>query len=344
MTLINCPVCLNTVNDEEHLMNHKFVPMNIDYKLYHCPSCHIEFWSPMEVLPEFYEKYLPEHEIRQYGFRPLPIQAKPFFKYFPLKKGTLLDVGCGDGIFLKYAQEAGFTVTGLDFDEKCIKTAKENRGIKNVYKLSLDDFADECLKKNLKFDVICFFEVLEHQDKPKGFLGEVCSLLNEGGYIVGSVPNRERFLAGLERKLINGTRHPEEGDYPPPHLTYWSKDVLKSFVSNFGFDQIEFHTSGFETAGELAMWFRHAFLGNMLDKSRSKIKSLVTADEVNAAKSVEILSKSSNSFKIQLLKIIKRLSQIPFYPAAVLTFKKINQKGIQIYFQAEYRPANVKEQ
>jgi 2-polyprenyl-3-methyl-5-hydroxy-6-metoxy-1,4-benzoquinol methylase len=41
--------------------------------------------------------------------------------------------------------------------------------------------------------VITFFEVLEHQDKPREFLEMVKGLLKEGGYIAGSVPNRERF-------------------------------------------------------------------------------------------------------------------------------------------------------
>jgi 2-polyprenyl-3-methyl-5-hydroxy-6-metoxy-1,4-benzoquinol methylase len=57
--------------------------------------------------------------------------------------------------------------------------------------MSLEEFYEYAKEKNLKFDVITFFEVLEHQDKPREFLEMVKGFLKGGGYIAGSVPNRD---------------------------------------------------------------------------------------------------------------------------------------------------------
>jgi 2-polyprenyl-3-methyl-5-hydroxy-6-metoxy-1,4-benzoquinol methylase len=61
--------------------------------------------------------------------------------------------------------------------------------------MSLEEFYEYAKEKNLKFDVITFFEVLEHQDKLREFLEMVKGLLREGGYIAGSVPNRKWLFA-----------------------------------------------------------------------------------------------------------------------------------------------------
>ena len=104
-------------------------------------------------------------------------------------------MGCGDGRFLRYAKEQGFEVWVIDFDKKSVESAKRNFGIDTIFAMSLEEFYEYAKEKNLKFDAITFFEVLEHQDKPREFLEMVKGLLKEGGYIAGSVPNRKWLFA-----------------------------------------------------------------------------------------------------------------------------------------------------
>ena len=80
-------------------------------------------------------------------------------------------MGCGDGRFLRHAKEQGFEVWGIDFDKKSVENVKSNLGIDTVFAMSLEEFHEYANEKNLKFDVITFFEVLEHQDKAKGISG-----------------------------------------------------------------------------------------------------------------------------------------------------------------------------
>jgi SAM-dependent methyltransferase len=78
-----------------------------------------------------------------------------------------------------------------------------------------------------RYDVVTFFEVLEHMADPVSFIRSVFLSLKEGGYAACSVPNRERMRIPM---LL----FPER-EYPPSHLTYWSKDAITKFFENHGF-------------------------------------------------------------------------------------------------------------
>jgi 2-polyprenyl-3-methyl-5-hydroxy-6-metoxy-1,4-benzoquinol methylase len=152
----------------------------------------------LKIIPEFYEsEFLELYTAFHEGVRTrLGENHKAFFKYFPSNaRGKLLDVGCGDGRFLRYAKKQGFEVWGIDFDKKSVENVKRNLGFDTVFAMSLEEFYEYAKERGLKFDVITFFEVLEHQDKPREFLEMVKGLLKEGGYIAGSVPNRKWLFA-----------------------------------------------------------------------------------------------------------------------------------------------------
>lgn len=74
--------------------------------------------------------------------------------------------------------------------------------------------------KNLKFDVIAFLEVLEHQDDPVGFLEAV-----------------ERMLNKKLRQAIIGSEYVGEGTSLYRQVTVWKKVVLKAlkFIRFGGF-------------------------------------------------------------------------------------------------------------
>lgn len=71
-----------------------------------------------------------------------------------------------------------------------------------------DSFVNLVKEIHERFDIISFFEVLEHLDNPVRFIEHIRGLLKPGGHIIPSVPNRNSFLDTLA-----------ESDYPPNHLT-----------------------------------------------------------------------------------------------------------------------------
>src|SRR6266436_4484227 len=195
------------------------------YKLFGCAGCGLQFWEPREM-PDarWYEQ--------MYGGRDeklLPLE--PGHRYFlgdPLApgRGELLDIGCGTGNFLAAARDAGYAVSGTELDRNAAQFAKERLGLARVLGLTISEFAGKYPGE--KFDVVTFFEVLEHQAAPVEFLERVKSCLRPRGYIALSVPNRERWLTG-----------PDVLDYPPNHFLRWNAGALKRFLELQGFEVVK---------------------------------------------------------------------------------------------------------
>jgi SAM-dependent methyltransferase len=137
--------------------------------------------------------------------------------------GELVDVGCGPGTFLARAQSMGYSVTGIDFDPEAIEQARSVVG-DHVYTMSLEDFLE---KTNRRYDVVTFFEVLEHMDNPLEFMSTVRRVLKDGGHIALSVPNRYRWMRAINVSNV---------DFPPHHLTRWDTVSLGNFLRQCGFD------------------------------------------------------------------------------------------------------------
>jgi SAM-dependent methyltransferase len=137
--------------------------------------------------------------------------------------GELLDIGCGTGNFLAAARNVGYSVTGIELDRNAARFAKEELGLPRVLGLSISDFAER--NPDEKFDVVTFFEVLEHQAAPAEFVEKVKSCLQPRGYIALSVPNRARWLTG-----------PDPLDYPPNHFLRWNVEALRNLLSSRGFE------------------------------------------------------------------------------------------------------------
>ncbi len=233
-----CPVCSNDVESKPAARTYDAPFNGVKYTLYCCKSCGLGYWTPLRIDAAFYEDegfaaYSDYHQ----GGRPFPPWCEAFFEKMPLKKGTLLDVGCGDGAFLSRAQSAGFEVWGMDLDKNSVRTAVALYDLKNVTQSSLADFVAHCKENSLTFDVISFFEVLEHQDNPSQFIGQVLSILKPGGFIAGSVPNGERILAPVDRKM-------SAGDLPPHHFLWFSKKTLETLFFRHKFLSILVHASG----------------------------------------------------------------------------------------------------
>ena len=192
------------------------------YSLYECSACGIQFWNPFKRIgSSWYEDF---YKGRLQNIPPLEPGHK-FFLADPRapKKGRLFDVGCGVGNFMAAARVQGLDVTGIDWDTKAIQTGKEILGLEKIFPLSIEEYAEK--NSSEIFDVVSFFEVLEHQDDPVGFLSQVRRLVKPGGYIALSVPNRNRFQKGLDTT-----------DLPPNHLTRWNPKVLTSFLQSHGFE------------------------------------------------------------------------------------------------------------
>ncbi len=333
MDKVKCPICYAEVEERNFKENYVSPYNNQEYKRYECPNCDVHWWEPRKIIPEFYENEVFEgcdafHE--RVGTR-LGESHKAFFKHLPSNvRGKLLDVGCGDGRFLRYAREQGFEVWGIDFDKKSVENVKRNLGIDTVFAMSLQEFYEYAKEKNLKFDVITFFDVLEHQDKPREFLEMVKGLLKEGGYIAGSMPNRERLFVEMDWKYFHW-------DYPPHHFLRFSKSSLEKALNFSGFKDIEVYK--FDSPFIDLFPYLEKILFGDLDKLKIKLKGMVLGDERKARfYAVEELAEvSQNKGKAYILMIIfmmlKLIRNAILLPFALRYAGKL--KGSGLYFQAK---------
>lgn len=224
---IKCPACLDSnginIMDKE---------VGEPYKMIHCLSCDLVFSEPMKSASANW------YETNEYGLAfKVSANDQPHLGWYheiffeeslPVKK--ILDIGCGRGDFIKVAENKGYLVAGIDFDETNIEIARRNFGLKNVYATTIEEFLSENPKK--RFDIITFFEVLEHLPDPRSFIKNVKKLLAQEGYIVVSVPNRKRFTNTIAYL-----------DKPPYHLTRWSETALRNFIVQTGFNPILIYTN-----------------------------------------------------------------------------------------------------
>lgn len=111
-----------------------------------------------------------------------------FFQTFPIyttnKKNTvrILDIGCGNGFFLKLAMNAGCEVYGTEVDKKLVMKLK-SYGINAFLNLNI------VKKRKIKFDIIRINHVLDHMANPNLILKGVRQLIKKNGEIIIGVPN-----------------------------------------------------------------------------------------------------------------------------------------------------------
>jgi SAM-dependent methyltransferase len=137
--------------------------------------------------------------------------------------GTVLDVGCGGGLFLGALRERGARVVGLDNSAEAARAAWEQ----NRVPVLLGDLLQAPLAAR-SCGVVTMFHVLEHLPDPGGFLRAARELLREGGRLVAQVPNKDCWQYRLLGRRWNGLDIPR-------HLTDFRAQDLERLVESCGF-------------------------------------------------------------------------------------------------------------
>ncbi len=121
---------------------------------------------------------------------------------------TLLDVGCGSGLFCQMACNAGAKITGIDATAELIEQAKARvPGVSfSVGEMEQLPFADE------SFDIITGFNSFQYAENVPNALEEAKRVLKPGGRLVAMIwGNREDCEAASFLKAAGNLMPP-----PPP--------------------------------------------------------------------------------------------------------------------------------
>ncbi len=146
------------------------------------------------------------------------------------EKRRLLDVGCGNGFFLKFMNENDWEVFGIE--PSCIASDRAHSLNVNVFNTTLEDFIE--IEWHDYFDFINLKCVLEHVPNPIEVVDICKDLLNVSGMICIEVPNdfNALQLQAHKHKLCN----PHYWMSIPDHINYFDFSSLGKLLEKSGFE------------------------------------------------------------------------------------------------------------
>ncbi|MCX8029591.1 MAG: class I SAM-dependent methyltransferase [Brevinematales bacterium] len=149
-----------------------------------------------------------------------------------LKGKSLLDIGCGIGIFIEVAKYRGYQVKGIDINKDTLHIVPNNIR-DNIFIIDINKF-----ESKERFDIITLWYVIEHLPNPEDVIRKVWKMLKYGGILGISTPNGDgasaRFKPDWYYSVIPQDHLFEFSPYSMSHLLSKNKfKVLK--VVNTGY-------------------------------------------------------------------------------------------------------------
>lgn len=206
-----------------------------------CRQCGLVYANPRLTQSEiwkrysptyFWNEYMPAHNAPNGEFaaewhrqraRPILDYLKPY-----QKSGSLLEVGCAAGFFLKIAEEDGWQTRGVEIMAPAVEYARTRLNL-DVLQGTLDSasFADA------SFDVVVMIETIEHLLDPASELREAYRILRPDGAIWVATPNLNSVMLrvfGTDWSVLS----------PSEHLFYFTEKTLAQMLKQVGFRTVQF--------------------------------------------------------------------------------------------------------
>lgn len=231
-----CNLC-NSVN---YKLKYNIAYKDIIFKIAKCEKCGLVFQNPLPTDKQIKEMYDKDY-FNGKGFDEgvnyyEGLKNKEAFDYIAtsridniekfIKKGKILDIGCGMGDFLDVAKKKGWNTHGVELSEYSSKIAKEKFGL-DIFQGKIEDK----LFKQKGFDAIIMIEVIEHLDNPKETLKRCNKIMKKDGLIVIGTADIGSIYARIKGKnwsyILLG------------HLHYFSKKTLVKMLTESGFKVIK---------------------------------------------------------------------------------------------------------
>lgn len=208
-----------------------------EWTVYRCDACGLGFLDPRPDVNELGDLYRDSYFDGQYGhglksrspeMRRRLSQETHRIRFFRkiIRKGRILDIGCGMGYFLLACRDTGYDVEGMDISEDSAAYVRGELGIPVVVG-TIDgiDYPPE------SFDVITMWHFLEHTPDPRPYLQKARQWLKRDGVLVVDVPN----YAGTDARK---TWARWKGWQLPYHLYHYTPETLRRLLANHGFGMV----------------------------------------------------------------------------------------------------------
>jgi len=150
-----------------------------------------------------------------------------------IRKGRILDIGCGTGHFAATMKQKGWDVTGIEPNIKARNFASGHFGLD----VKSPDQISELPSGS--FDSITMWHVLEHFHDPFGYAAEIRRLLKPGGLCLCALPNCNSSDAVHYRESWAAYDVPR-------HLWHFIPETFGVFVEKTGFRITEIRSLPFD--------------------------------------------------------------------------------------------------
>jgi len=221
-----CPICAGKA---------QIVVTNSPYRIVQCKSCRFIYRSPKPKTDEVYEYYSSAQTSTHNVDRKLrQVQATQRLQRLCRKidfnaLGSVLEVGCDDGLFLHTVNER-FPNIELFGIEPSQKRAESGRCLYSLQNVVATPF--EKTNFNRTFDLIVAFHVLEHVTDPVKFLEKIRPLMKPDSFFCLEVPtvslSRLDLPFGIKILAHGYTQSPE-------HLWLFVPETFRNLLERCGF-------------------------------------------------------------------------------------------------------------
>ena len=213
-----------------------------EWKVWVCNGCGFVFAHPLKG--RLFDSTIDDlntvethHLYREELMFSARIRVKELMEFLGDLNGLkVLDVGCGNGYFLRCCKDHGMRVQGLEINKAAARYARSELGIPVV---AIPPPYDRALE-TISFDVITLWGVIEHLDDPGKILASVRNLLKDEGMLVLQTPTED----ALVRRMIHA----------------WNKIIRKrSFVGSMYSNQRGSHIQCFSRRSVMEFLSRRSF-------------------------------------------------------------------------------------
>jgi 2-polyprenyl-3-methyl-5-hydroxy-6-metoxy-1,4-benzoquinol methylase len=227
------------------------------WRFVQCSNCRHVWLNPRPAVHTLSVIYPPTYYAYNYGkINPVARKAKDWLDRRKIQKvidvhgsspRTYLDIGCGNGRFLRVLEQLGVPrsgLYGLELDESVVNQLRES-GYSQVFCERVEDCSNI---PEGSIDLITMFHVIEHVDDPSAVVRQINRWLSPGGIFALETPNLDSLDARIFQKTYWG------GYHIPRHWHLFAPETIARLVADNGLEVV---ATAFQTGHSFWMYSLH---------------------------------------------------------------------------------------
>jgi 2-polyprenyl-3-methyl-5-hydroxy-6-metoxy-1,4-benzoquinol methylase len=236
----NCPVCGET-SYQQHAVgfDYELLTCRNPWRFVRCDECGHVWLNPrpavstlQTIYPPHYYAYNYRQQINAVAVRGKELldrlKMRLILRFLPAAPRSYLDIGCGDGRFLKVMESHGVSREhncGLELDERVVHSLAEKG-----YRVFCER-AETCERiEAASLDLVTMFHVIEHVDAPAVLTRKVADWLAPGGIFAVETPNLDSLDARWFKQRYWG------GYHIPRHWSLFTPSSLARLLEDAGLE------------------------------------------------------------------------------------------------------------